>query len=154
MITLTQFERQLHRALLERVRGADRANPLDTCLSYLELSRIVDPQQLRAKGPQPNTSPPFRGLNIALGHVSWYEHDRGRPWLSAVVVNADTRQPGPGFVELVRQRGVKVDDPEVFWRSEVARIVDFWSTGDVVQILDSALDRVLVELADIKKLLR
>jgi len=44
-------------------------------------------------------------LALILGDISIYEHDQGRPMLSAVVVYQAENQPGKGFFDLARQLG-------------------------------------------------
>ena len=173
MITLTPFERELHRALLGRVRnvrgtdpesaltthpavfGSDHSprgiDPESVVTTYVALGQEVDPE---GASTFPMTKPPFRGLNEALGHVSMYEVEHGRPMLSALVVNADTRKPGDGFAKLARHLGLEAKDDDDFWRSELGRVVEFWSADDLVLVLDAALDRVMEQLSDIKAALR
>lgn len=155
MINLKPYERHLHRILRDRAVAADPNNPTSALLTYGDLGRIADPEGIHASGPQPNTRPPFRGLNQALGHVSWYEYDHGRPFLSALVVNAESGQPGEGFTDLARQRGITVADPEAFWREQVAAVVGFWVGGpDPVFLIDAALERVVAGLDDVRSRLR
>ena len=151
MITLKPYERHLHRVLRERAVAANPSDPNSALLTYADLGRLADPEGSRSSGPQPNTRPPFRGLNWALGHISWYEHDHGRPFLSALVVNAETRQPGEGFTDLARQRGITIADPEAFWQEQVAAVVAFWADGpDPVFLADAALDRIIASLDEVR----
>ena len=151
MITLTPFERALHRALVTRARSANADAPLDACMSYGELCAVVDPD---ATSNYPMTRPPFRGLNEALGHVSMYEAEHGRPLLTALVVQQDSRHPGPGFARLGRHLGFEVDDEDGFWRRELAEVVRFWALGDQVLVLDAAVDRIIEEIRGLKQLVR
>jgi hypothetical protein len=117
-----------------------------------ELGKRVDPNGL---WHYPMTRPPFRGLNEALGHVSKYEAAHGRPLLSALVVNDNTRKPGDGFVKMAAtDLGREVTDSDEFWRGELARVGVFWTSDDQVLRIDTAIGEVLTELSAIKRQLR
>jgi hypothetical protein len=67
-----------------------------------------------------------------LGEISRREHECGRPMLSAVVVRAQGRRPGPGFFKLARQLGRIPEDAtdeelESFWRAEQEAVYAEWS---------------------------
>ncbi|MEW2255894.1 hypothetical protein [Streptomyces sp. NPDC047869] len=70
--------------------------------------------------------------------------------LSALVVAQDTRVPGPGFVELARHLGLPVSNPDTYWEEELKGVASFWSLHDPVLVLDSAIDRLMDELSEIK----
>jgi hypothetical protein len=150
MITLKQPERSLHRALIERARGADPNNPQASCVAY---SRLYG--QLH-----PGFSGTFRGhgerrqFSIELAHVSWYEHEHGRPMLTALVVYKNVPEPADTFTQLARQLGRDVDDDQAFWQAELDEVIRFWATHDPVLDADGKFDRIMAELAAIKKLLR
>lgn len=151
MIGLTRFERSLRRHLIRQVSSASPDDRQATCIGYGELGVEIDPDGLIR---HPMTRPPFRGLNHALGHISMYEVEHGRPMLTALVINKDTGEPGPGFVELAKHLGRRVDDPATFWREELAAVVDFWTDDDPTRRVDAALERVIGELGSIKERLR
>ncbi|MEV6686897.1 hypothetical protein AB0N28_16380 [Streptomyces sp. NPDC051130] len=75
-----------------------------------------------------------------LGHISVYEHQHGRPLLSALVVAKATGRPGDGFVELASQLGFEPAEDAGSWGHQVARTVSFWSTDDPIMVMDSAMD--------------
>ncbi|MEU3346062.1 hypothetical protein ABZ723_13875 [Streptomyces sp. NPDC006700] len=146
MITLTPAERDIHRVLSNRAREADPAKPREACLTYKELGLLID-----SEGRNTGMSrPPFRTLFPALGNVSRYEVEHGRPMLSALVVAQDTRVPGPGFVELARHLELPVNDPDTYWEEELSEVIRFWSAHDPVLVLDAAIDRLMGELGAIK----
>lgn len=62
-----------------------------------------------------------------LDEVNRNEFAENRPLLSAIVVLADTRQPGAGYYgcarELRRYRGSDFEE----WVMEVGRVHDYWS---------------------------
>lgn len=57
-----------------------------------------------------------RQIGEVLGEISEYEHDHGRPFLSAIVVNKGTLRPSAGFFGV---RGVSRDVPWERYRDEV-----------------------------------
>jgi len=62
-----------------------------------------------------------------LGEISEDEVNKGRPMLSAIVINT-TGTPGPGFFALAKQL-VKLkdgDDEKKFWRSELEAVHETW----------------------------
>lgn len=151
MITLTPFEHVLRRALVDRIGASASPDPREHCLSYRRLGLLVDPDD---RSRYPMTRPPFRGLNEALGHVSMYEAERGRPMLTAIVVNEETGHPGSGFARLGRHLGFDVDDEDGFWRAELDAAVRFWKTDDVVLVVDAAVEVLMAELGSIRQLVR
>jgi hypothetical protein len=77
----------------------------------------------------------FRGqIGWLLGQVSFEEARRGKPLLSALVVNADTRKPGSGLFDLARDElGLNVGrserEEDSFWLEEAARCRQYWQTN-------------------------
>jgi hypothetical protein len=66
-----------------------------------------------------------------LGHISECEHQQGRPLLSVLVVNRDTRLPSAGFFTLARQLGrfTGPNTPEAkktFAEEETRRVYAAW----------------------------
>ncbi|UQW99257.1 hypothetical protein [Streptomyces sp. RerS4] len=101
MLSLTPIERDMHRLLRSLAQAGDPGDPLSACISYTEFAQRVDPH-----GLDPYTSQnQMHGLYPKLGHISVYEHQHGRPLLSALVVAKATRRPGNGFVELASRLG-------------------------------------------------
>ena len=152
MIDLTPPERVIRRILLDRA-GSAPTDPLGACLTYSELGLAFDPQG-NFHHRWPMSVAPFRGLGEALGHVSMYEDDHGRPLLSCLVVQDGARHPGEGFATLARHLNFDVDDEFKFWGREVARTVDLWSDSDPTRIVDAALERIVRDLVAIKRMLR
>ena len=154
MISLTVFEQSLRRHLIRIASDGTTDAAVASCVTYGEFGKLVDPDGLRASGPTPHTRGPFRGLNEALGHVCMYEVEHGRPMLTALIVSAETRTPGAGFTKLAEHLGFEVEDPELFWQIELARVVDFWSSDDPTGSVDAAVECLMDELVAIKALLR
>lgn len=63
-----------------------------------------------------------------LGKISTYEHNQGRPMLSAVVVYKRGGGPGPGFYECARNLGLLSvgSDETAFFCQEVTRVFAAW----------------------------
>src|SRR5262249_43068168 len=73
--------------------------------------------------------PRFRGIGRVLLRVSTFEHDRGRPLLSALVVQAASRRAGDGFAELGRDLSYQIEEGQerAFWRGQVEEVVRYWT---------------------------
>jgi hypothetical protein len=62
-----------------------------------------------------------------LSAISTYEHDQGRPFLSAIVVRKQDNIPGEGFFQLARSLGLfGGNDRVAFFRREVAKVHEIW----------------------------
>ncbi|RPE38998.1 hypothetical protein EDD90_1948 [Streptomyces sp. Ag109_O5-1] len=150
MLTLTPIERDMHRLLRSLAKAGDPADPLSVCIGYKEFVQRVDPH-----GLDPYTSQgQMRGLYPKLGHISAYEHQHGRPLLSALVIRKATGRPGAGFADLASQLGFEAAEEPEFWEHQVEQSVRFWSADDPVMLLDSAMDQVLKELGSLKRAVR
>jgi len=65
-----------------------------------------------------------------LGIISTYEHQQGRPMLSAIVVHREDNMPGKGFFQLAETLGLlKARQDKIgFWCKEVARVHNSWGS--------------------------
>ena len=145
-VSLTPIEERIRLFLIDRAKGTTRISPFDARITYADLCASVDPQQHYWKGPR------FRGIGKAIGHISTYEHQFGRPLLSALVVQASTNRASDGFAELCRDLGhqIQPDQERVFWRGQVEAVVRYWrSTGgdDTAEDEPSAVARSLINSA-------
>jgi len=75
----------------------------------------------------------FQGwIGQVVGEVSEYEYARGRPLLSAVAVNQDTKEPGKGFYGLSGVPSSVSDGSEIrrleFWVAEVNKVWEYWKS--------------------------
>ena|SRR5215472_1889851 len=63
-------------------------------------------------------------IGKAIAHISTYEHQFGRPLLSALVVQAGTNRASDGFAELCRDLGhqIQPDQERVYWRGQVEAV--------------------------------
>jgi hypothetical protein len=62
-----------------------------------------------------------------LGEISGYTHSNGMPMLSALVVDQNTKRPGPGFYECAIHLGklpcdATEEEKERFWRLELNQV--------------------------------
>ena len=103
----------------QRVRVRDRLIEVvrnESLVTYGELEPI-------AEIPAVSIGP------LVLDAISRDEASEGRPMLSAVVVNADTRNPGDGFYRLAFEVGRAASpNPDVaFWAAELKALYEYWS---------------------------
>ncbi|MCL0057514.1 hypothetical protein M1N05_00390 [Dehalococcoidales bacterium] len=64
-----------------------------------------------------------------LDEINHYEHQQGRPMLSAVVIRQDVNMPGAGFFELARGLGkYHGNDDLVFWVHELTKVHNYWQS--------------------------
>ncbi|MHC4463824.1 MAG: hypothetical protein ACYS30_20690 [Planctomycetota bacterium] len=65
-------------------------------------------------------------LANTLDEINREEHERGRPLLSAVVVQKESQHPGRGFFELARELGKQKpnEDNQIFFANELKRVFD------------------------------
>lgn len=72
-----------------------------------------------------------RQLGTILGRISSYEHEQGRPMLSAVVVHRGGSEPGNGFFECATDLGLfggrTAEQKMEFFARELRRLYDHWS---------------------------
>jgi hypothetical protein len=115
--------------LISRAQAADPARPFAAVVTYGDLVDEADPEHAYFAWPR------FRGIGEVLRRISTYEHQHGRPMLSALVVRKQTRQAGDGFAVLGRELGEHIQEGEErsFWRSQVEAVVRQWSGQDGAQ---------------------
>jgi len=68
-------------------------------------------------------------ISEMLGDISRFEHEHGRPLLSAIVVLHDSRIPGAGFFTLAKELGLQKPGEEdyLFHARELKKVYDQWS---------------------------
>lgn len=104
---------------------------------YDELKRLARRQQMTNY----SAIAPLAGLDMEnpdhrdvmrelLGKISTYEHQQGRPMLTAIVVHKQDNIPGHGFFELARHLGLLSagEDQLAFFCREVARVHNYWGS--------------------------
>jgi hypothetical protein len=60
-----------------------------------------------------------------IANISLYEHQNGRPLLSAIVIKAD-KSPGYGFFIMARRLGLQKTNNQSFFYEEVKKVFDYW----------------------------
>lgn len=109
----------IHQQIYERLKEVARNGDLTT---YGEIAPLANLNM---------ETPDDRGkIAHILGDISTYEHEAGRPMLSAIVVLAGIGYPGDGFYTLARQLGVHHGKKEFedldFFVQEVKKVHAFW----------------------------
>jgi hypothetical protein len=171
MITLTPFERLLHSTLVSHIRTTAQSqprvhvNPDWICItpkalaSQLRVLKDDGSTTARARGGNARTAyiePGLDRLTPAIAHVSMYEFEHGRPLLGTLVVT-DAGAPNlDALAPLARHLRLPVEPDSIdrFWTQQIDELIRFWATEDLVLVIDSAVDRLATELADIKALVR
>lgn len=150
MLTLTTFEKSLRRILVARARASNgtRARGL---ITYGELGDQLRP--LHRTG-DPALDYPFGGFYEAIGHVSSYEVEHGRPMLSALVIAKETGTPGPGFAKLATHLGFEFADAEEFWADEVDEVLWVWGDDSGTEVIDRAVELLDDRMRSIRRALR
>jgi hypothetical protein len=157
MTELNPAEEQVRQILILRAKRTDAQVPRRALITYGDLCAAADPDQAHWRGPR------YRGIGSALGHVSTYEHEHGRPLLSALVVQKLTMRAGDGFARDLG-RGLGFDIPPGgelgFWLEQVEKIVRYWTgpgkesaAPDPVSEARARLAAVVSELDSIRRLL-
>ncbi|MFZ5479025.1 MAG: hypothetical protein ACOZNI_19800 [Myxococcota bacterium] len=96
---------------------ARKNEPARRCITYRQVCNRIGPTSpFNGK-----VSPDDEILRLALRYVVERCHAAGLPALSALVVNARTRRPGPGYYPIAH--GVDITDPnaERLWKRERTR---------------------------------
>jgi hypothetical protein len=157
MTELNPAEERVRQILIEQAKQPDPQSPREALITYGDLCAAADPDQEFWKKPR------YRGIGSALGHISTYEHEHGRPLLSALVVQKVTMRAGDGFADALG-RGLGFNIPiggeREFWLDQVNEVVRYW-TGpekDAVELdpvgeARARLTAVISELDSIRRLL-
>lgn len=67
-----------------------------------------------------------------LDEVNYYEHQHGRPMISAVVIRQDINMPGEGFFECARQLNkYRESNDLIFWVHELASVHNYWASKNI-----------------------
>lgn len=139
---LGSAERQMLEFLTGRLVAGDTRT-----ITYGELAHSLDPDY----NPRDRH---HRKISRALYSLNHYEVENGRPMIGAVVVRSSDGLPGLGFGILARELGLlDSDDSRVeyeFWKAELARVIEYWSSQPQETQLDrieGKLDRIIKHLA-------
>jgi hypothetical protein len=124
---LSPVEQRVRAFLISKARQGNPDRLASAKLEYPELAKAIDPQEQYWAWPR------FRGLGDVLGNISVFEHEHGRPLISALVVQAGTHQAGDGFYKgLLRKRLDMQLEPDLerpYWREEVRKVVIYWNAA-------------------------
>jgi len=127
-----QFVKESHQALVENAK-------LGKIIFYGELPAF---EELKERfGDAISTV-----IGLIVGACSEYETTRGRPSISAIVINQDTHEPGSGFYglstvpyhlcrEIWEEQGkrppeIVITKRQEFWLSELQQALDYWAKYD------------------------
>lgn len=109
----------MHQAIYERLVAVARAEDVTT---YTDISPLAG---LDMDNPDHRDK-----IGQLLGEISTFEHNHGRPLLSAVVIHRGNNIPGQGFFTLARELGLHTGtDDLVFFIRELRRVHDHWRTS-------------------------
>jgi hypothetical protein len=124
-ITLTELEERTRQFLIERARAGKVTSPSKSLITYTGLRDEIDPYEQYWPGQR------CTGVGDALDNINHYEHQHGRPMLSALVVLAGEGYPGDGFAKLARNLGHNVpeDIEHTFWRIQVSTVIRYWNAN-------------------------
>jgi len=124
---LSPTEQRVRAFLISRARQADPDRRSSALIEYQQLAKAIDPDEQYWAWPR------FRGLGEVLGNVSEFEHDHGRPLISALVVQAGTHQAGDGFYKGLLQKRLDIqlppDQERAYWREEIRKVVTYWNAA-------------------------
>jgi len=88
------------------------------CTTYAELARMAGFDESQAGG--------HAKLDAILAEISTFEHQHGRPLLSAVVLCEDANKTHLGIFALARELGLNHDDDVEFFIQELRRVHKYW----------------------------
>jgi hypothetical protein len=154
---LSPNEKRVRAFLISRARQADPDRPSSVKIEYQQLAKAIDPQESYWAWPR------FRGLGDVLGNVSVFEHENGRPLISAVVVQAGTHQAGDGFYKGLLHKRLRIELPHdqerAFWNEELRKVVTYWNAAPGEEEPDSQarvlalLTRIESDLKEVRSLI-
>jgi hypothetical protein len=144
---LTPIEEQVRQYLIEKAKKTDLLRPFQAKVIYGDLCKAIDPEEHQWAWPR------FRGIGKVLGRISTFEHERGRPMLSALVVQAGSMQAGTGFAGLGRDLGFQIQPGQerAFWRSQLDEVVRYWTNQELDAPAPTPTERALALLAMISE---
>jgi len=106
----------MHQILYERLIGVARSG------NYVTYAEIAPLAGLDMGNPDDRTE-----IGRLLGEISTFEHQQGRPLLSAIVIHKDNNMPGQGFFNLARELHLYDGSNDlVFFIREFQRFHDHW----------------------------
>jgi hypothetical protein len=123
-VVLSELEERTRQFLKVRAIEAKLTDPKASTITYTELRDKMDPSAQTWTGHR------CTGIAESLDRINRYEHDHGRPMISALVVLAGEGHPGPGFAKCARSLDqiVPADLEQTFWRIELAKVIRYWQS--------------------------
>ena len=149
--SLTAIEERVRQYLIEeKAKKASPDRPFLATITYMDLCHAIDPDQRYWAYPR------FRGIGKVLGRISTFEHQQGRPLLSALVVHSGDMQAGAGFTGLAHDLGYQIQPGQerAFWRSQVEDLVRYWTGPGKDTAVASSTEQALALLATISEELK
>jgi hypothetical protein len=118
MTTLKPIEKQIRQELIDFVKIGDNDN------SFVRYKALADKFGILYRNIGERET-----LHAMLGHISEYEFQNGRPFLSVIVVTGDLT-PGQGFFTMARTLGKQRpdEDNDSFHIRERQAVFDYWKT--------------------------
>jgi len=108
----------MHQRIYERLKEVARARGIT---NYTDIGRM---DNLDMGNPADRNR-----IAEMLDEINHYEHQQGRPMLSAVVIRQDINMPGAGFFECARGLGkYHGNDDLVFWAHELTEVHNCWQS--------------------------
>lgn len=153
---LAAVEERVRQYLIELAAKTDPHHPFKSTVTYGDLCKAIDPEQNYWSWPR------FRGIGKVLARISTFEHEQGRPMLSALVVHANDYQAGDGFAVLGRDLGHQIQPGQerAFWRKQVEEVIRYWTGPGTSTPSPAPVERALAllasmseELAEVRRLL-
>jgi hypothetical protein len=109
----------VHQEIYERLKETAKNGEL---ITYGEIAPLAD-LNMESQGDRTK-------MGELLGEISTYEHEHGRPMLSALVVLSGIGYPGEGFYNLARYLGLYHGQGEFadmeFFVQEVKKVHQYW----------------------------
>lgn len=105
---------ELRQKLIEVARDAE-------VITYNEIREIAGVGQFDIPASR-------KQIGDVLEEICEYEHENGRPMLSAVVVSKGTGFPGGGFFDLAKRLGLmgRMETQVTFFSKELKKVHDYW----------------------------
>jgi hypothetical protein len=113
-VKAAEMHEQIYNFLVEVASRRD-------CTTYTELARMA--------GFDASQAVDHAKLDAILAEISTFEHQQGRPLLSAVVLCDDANKTHLGFFTLARELGLNHDDDVEFFIQELRRVHNYWSAA-------------------------
>jgi hypothetical protein len=109
-----EMHEKIYRFLVDVAKRRD-------CTTYAELAKMA--------GFNASQAGSHAKVDAILAEISTFEHQQGRPLLSAVVLCDDANKTHLGFFTLARELRLNEDDDVEFFIQELRRVHNYWSNA-------------------------